>query len=1240
MNYIRTAFLLLMFVFTQFKCMAKTDVNPLFIKPLENKVFIKEKGQFSRYAKEMNMLFPEPVLYGIENAEFNAYFTTHGITFQFPERRKIEKSEEEMEDKEKEGKEKEEEKTIETIWHAVNLQWLNTNPLVELIPEEKVADYYNYDSFEDDKTRYDFVPAFKKLKYKNLYPGVDAEFELSEKGGIKYKFIVQPNVVIPEIKFQWDGLENLSTDEKGDLHLKSLFGELLDRAPVANSKASLTNIPVKYNVQNNIVQFQFSSENIASPEGIVIDPWITNTNYSDLNRAFDVQEDSLGNIFTHGNHSNYHIEKYNSSGILQWSYVTYSIFLGDIAVDNPGNVYIIGGYTAGKRQKLDTAGVQLWSFSGLSEEWRLAFNYSKTTLAICGYFINPGGNNLARLDMATGAVSDQIAYNEETRSIATDCNGDMYSLHLPTSTLRKTNADFTPAGVVPSGLNLIYSGVGYALNPDYSSAVYQGFNGTLIQGPYVYIYDGITLRRFNKTTLAFINDVSVPNGVNYQCSGLAVDPCGYIYAGTTNSIIKFDSALNYMDSIPVPGFVYDVILTASGDLLACGEGFIGKFSTSCTPPPPLTFNTTTFCEGTTATVNVSGGIAPYSYFWEPGGQTTAAVSNLAAGTYSITVSDPFCHSYRDSIIIKPKALAAFNNTSVCNGNATLFTDGSTTTSGNLASWTWDFGDGSPVSTAQSPTYTYPNAGNYNATLVTNNSFGCADTIIKSVHVYYNPVAGFTHSDVCFGDTLHFIDVSSVDPSASITSYLWVFADGSPISNLPSPDHYYNASGTYNVTLVTNTADGCSNAVSNAINIYGSPVSAFTFSNTCLLDSVAFTNTSINPTMGTIASWSWDFGDGSPLNTTVWSPLHSYSSPGNYLVTLITHSSTLGCPDTIKTTITIHPLPILTKTTINATCSGVCDGQIHVISNGGTAPYTYVWTGGCTTDSCINICAGSYSVTVTDAFGCSIITDTTVTEPTALVASITNSTPTSCNVICDGTVTASAAGGTQGAGYSFLWNTVPAQNSTTATGLCVGTYTCTITDANGCAQTPVASVTLVPGPFVTASATEYSILVGNNIQLTASGGNNYHWSPTTGLNCDTCQSTTASPVQTITYCVLVTDVNACSDSACVTINVDKPCPDFAVPNAFSPNNDGHNDKFCLQGWDNCVTKFNILIYDRWGEKVFESLDPSFCWDGTLSPTMLSAVPGKPLLSAVFVYSITATLKSGEKISRKGNISLIR
>ena len=148
---------------------------------------------------------------------------------------------------------------------------------------------------------------------------------------------------------------------------------------------------------------------------------------------------------------------------------------------------------------------------------------------------------------------------------------------------------------------------------------------------------------------------------------------------------------------------------------------------------------------------------------------------------------------------------------------------------------------------------------------------------------------------------------------------------------------------------------------------------------------------------------------------------------------------------------------------------------------------------------------------------------------------------------------------------------------------------------------------------------------NNIveeQLKAWKWNGTEWqNPTIGL------------VNAIAKTVSVTDINTSSPwTLNAGVPIKEPCKYYEVPNAFSPNNDGHSDLFILHGWANCTTTFSFNIYNRWGEKVFESQNPAQSWDGTYK--------GQPLNTGVFVYAINAIALSGEPILKKGNISLIR
>ncbi len=212
----------------------------------------------------------------------------------------------------------------------------------------------------------------------------------------------------------------------------------------------------------------------------------------------------------------------------------------------------------------------------------------------------------------------------------------------------------------------------------------------------------------------------------------------------------------------------------------------------------------------------------------------------------------------------------------------------------------------------------------------------------------------------------------------------------------------------------------------------------------------------------------------------------------------------------------------------------------------------------------------------------------------------------------------------------------------------GTYTVTYTVTGSsvlCTSggTSTSTITIKPLPVIIISS-DQTIFLGQSTLIFASGGTIYNWSPSQGLNTTTNDSAIASPVVTTTYCVGVSSLG-CIDTMCVKVNVEIPCPsnrNMGVPNAFTPNGDGNNDQLCLDGWDDCISNFEIRIFDRWGEKVFESKNPGFCWDGVYK--------GKPLDPAVFVYYITASYNvdgvlptsqtSTTKVNKTGNISLIR
>ena len=302
---------------------------------------------------------------------------------------------------------------------------------------------------------------------------------------------------------------------------------------------------------------------------------------------------------------------------------------------------------------------------------------------------------------------------------------------------------------------------------------------------------------------------------------------------------------------------------------------------------------------------------------------------------------------------------------------------------------------------------------------------------------------------------------------------------------------------------------------------------------------------------------------------------------------------------------------------NTICS---EASVTLSASGGSS---YSWSNGSTNNTIIvsPTATTTYSVIVSDTTACggsaSAAVTISVTKVTASIA---------CQNVCAGkSATLIASGGT-----NYLWSNGAITNSITVSPAAATSYS-VIVSIGSCADTTNCTVNVFPAPVVTTNGvTQVSCNGGNDgsAVITVNGGTSpymYNWSPTGGTNAG------ATGLNAGTYVITVTDAKGCSQVQTITIS-EPTFTHLAVPNAFSPNNDGENDFFCLQGDNYCIEELTITIYDRWGEKVFESNDSNFCWDGIFH--------GKMMNTAVFVYYFKTILISGEQITKKGNISLVR
>src|SRR5438552_1898912 len=355
-------------------------------------------------------------------------------------------------------------------------------------------------------------------------------------------------------------------------------------------------------------------------------------------------------------------------------------------------------------------------------------------------------------------------------------------------------------------------------------------------------------------------------------------------------------------------------------------------------------------------------------------------------------------------------VAAFSSS--CRNLTCSFTSTSSDPDGTIASYSWAFGDGA-TSTLQNSSHTYGGAGTFLVTLTVTDNQGATNSVSQNVTVTpanQSPTAAFTSS--CTNLTCTFTNTSS-DPDGSITANSWTFGDGQT-SSVVSPSHGYTAAGTYTVSLTVTDNQGATNTVSHNVTVTAPnqpPTANFTFS--CSALTCNFTSTSSDPD-GTIASYSWTFGDGA--TSTLQNPSHSYAAGGTYTVTLrvTDNQGAQSTPTSQNVTVTPPNQPPTANFTFS--CSGLTCNFTSTSSDPDGTIASYSWTFGDGATSTLQnpshsyAAGGTYTVTlrVTDNQGAqSTLTSQTVTVTAPNTAPVVNAGPD------DQAVT--------GLLYSFTWS---------------------------------------------------------------------------------------------------------------------------------------------------------------------------------------------------------------------------
>lgn len=643
-------------------------------------------------------------------------------------------------------------------------------------------------------------------------------------------------------------------------------------------------------------------------------------------------------------------------------------------------------------------------------------------------------------------------------------------------------------------------------------------------------------------------------------------------------------------------------------------GCVTTETVTITEPPAITSTvtaTSTSCFGGnngSVTVTPSGGSGTYTYNWAPSGGNNATETNLTQGWYYVTVTDGNGCTHNDSIqITEPAALTTTLTAQtdvMCNGG----TNGSAvvTVGGGTATYSYAW---SPAG-GTTDTASGIGAGTYTCTITDANGCTITQTVTITQPTAISSPTSSTNANCSASD-----GSAWVTPSGGTGPYTYQWNDA---LNQVTDTATALPAGTY--TVVVTDANGCTQTAAASVGNN----SGFTLTTS---------GGNVSCFGGNDGSGTVNVTGGNGPYTYVWSPSGGNNSTANNLTAgtytvLVTDAN--GC--TSNSTVTVTQ-PTAVQPTITASnnvlCNGGNTGTATANGSGGTGPYTYSWSpSGGNSAAATGLSATTYTCTVTDANGCSATTTVTLTQPTPLTESTSVIDADCANPT--GTATATPAGGT--GPYTYSWS--PSGGSgQTATGLPGGTYTCTVTDANGCTTTSTASISNIQSINGAFGASPTSGAIPFTVNFTDNSTNAVSWNWNFG---DNNTSTAQNPSNTytsggvFTVTLIVTNSSGCSDTAYITIT-SLAESELTMPNVFTPNDDGSNDVFLATQVN--ITSFKCEIYDRWGALIYDWSDPAGGWDGKTNS-------GSPATDGTYYYVLHAEGADHRLYEMTGFFTLVR
>ncbi len=699
-------------------------------------------------------------------------------------------------------------------------------------------------------------------------------------------------------------------------------------------------------------------------------------------------------------------------------------------------------------------------------------------------------------------------------------------------------------------------------------------------------------------------------GVQPICPGsnLTLQASGALFYSWSPSATLNSNTLSNPIASPVNSTIYTVVVT---DLNGC----IDDTSVAVTIlPGPIANagNDVAICIGQNTQLNGSGGV---SYLWAPGLGLNATNASTPIATpsittsYILTVTDATSCVDNDTVVVtvNPLPIAnAGNDTSICVGQTAQFH-----ASGG-SSFFWSPSTNLNANNIYNPIATPSITSTYFVSVTNGNLCIASDSIVLSINI--NPLVNAGQdTSVCSEDTIQLNVVGGI-------SFAWSPVVSMINSTSSSPLVYPAVTTIYSVTVTD--INGCTNSDDVLVVWLPPPIAnAGIDTELCVFDTIQ-----LNASGGISYLWSpstalSDFQISNPFANPVVSQTYTV---------LVTDA--LGCTKNDALFILVNTLPPANAGLDITMCSGT---SIYLNGSGGLI---YNWQPGASlSDSSIaNPIAFPdsplvYILNVIDTNGCKNSDSVQVSILYSFNAIVKDDT-----CICLNDATELWATVLSTVPYYYSWSPVGGLSDATinnpiASPTLETTYTVIVYDGQCYADTDSVVVCVYELPEV-FSGYDQSIIVGNSTVLQASTIDQgyFIWEPDSTLSCSTCLVTNAFPIVSTSYIITITDYNTCKDKDTTLVSVVCTDASLFVPNAFTPNGDGLNDEFELEGVGIASLTY-IRIFNRWGEIVFESNSLAQGWNGYFKEKMLSP--------DVYIYYMEAVCSNGQTIRKQGNITLI-